>query len=368
MLKNLIKNISNLPGWRTDRKIVVIESDDWGSIRMASNESYKQLLSEGLTIDKGVGDRYNKYDTLASSQDLTFLFETLNSVKDSNNNSAKITAVSLTANPDFEKIRSSGFTEYFYEPFTTTLEKYNMKDSFALWKQGIAANIFVPEFHGREHLNIQPWLRALLSGDKEAVLAFNQGVWGYNRKSGMGFQAAFDLEHYSDLKKQKEIVSDGLRLFKEIHGYSAKFFVPPNGPINNELEKIAADGGIKFMSSPKIQKEVVGAGKTKTHFRYLGKRNSYKQIYITRNAFFEPSGSSEKEIHNCLAEIDMAFKFKKPAIISSHRVNYVGGLSKVNRDTSLRQLQQLLILIVKKWPSVEFMTSSELGDILKDQK
>lgn len=36
MLRTVIKNFSNLPGWRTNRKIVVIESDDWGSIRMPS--------------------------------------------------------------------------------------------------------------------------------------------------------------------------------------------------------------------------------------------------------------------------------------------------------------------------------------------
>ncbi|NTW32234.1 MAG: hypothetical protein HGB12_06370 [Bacteroidetes bacterium] len=34
---------SNIPGWRTDRKILVIESDDWGSIRMPSKETYSGL-------------------------------------------------------------------------------------------------------------------------------------------------------------------------------------------------------------------------------------------------------------------------------------------------------------------------------------
>ena len=37
--KNALRNLSNLPGWRTSRKIVVIESDDWGTIRMPSNKA-----------------------------------------------------------------------------------------------------------------------------------------------------------------------------------------------------------------------------------------------------------------------------------------------------------------------------------------
>jgi len=42
MLKEIkkiaMRNVANIPGWRTDRKIVVIESDDWGAIRMPSKE------------------------------------------------------------------------------------------------------------------------------------------------------------------------------------------------------------------------------------------------------------------------------------------------------------------------------------------
>ncbi|QYJ67300.1 polysaccharide (de)acetylase [Flavobacterium litorale] len=364
MLAKLVKNLSNLPGWRSNRKIVVIESDDWGSIRMSSSKSYQDLVSAGVTLGKGAGARYNQYDTLASREDLSFLFETLKNVKDKNNNAAKITAVSLSANPDFDKIKESGFENYYYEPFTKTLEKYNRENTFPLWSEGYNSNIFVPEFHGREHLNIQAWLRALQAGDKEALLAFEHGIWGYNRKSGIGFQAAFDLEYAKDLEEQKEIVKDGLRLFEELHGRKAKFFVPPNGPLNNQLEKVAADGGIVYMSSPKIQNEPLGEGNTKKHFRHVGKQNKHKQTYITRNAFFEPSGSSRNEVNRCLAEIELAFKWKKPAVISSHRVNYIGSLDSANRDNNLKQLKELLTTIMKRWPDAEFMTSSELGDII----
>lgn len=367
MFKNIIKTFSNIPGWRTNRKIVVIESDDWGSIRMSSNNSYNSLLKAGLNINTGAGARYNKFDTLASSEDLSSLFETLNNVKDKHHNSAKITAVSLTANPDFEKIKADNYQNYYYESFTTTLERYNKTGAFELWQQGTKENIFVPEFHGREHLNIQTWLRDLKQGNKEALLAFEHEVWGYNSKNGIGFQAAFDLEFASDVEQQKEIISDGLILFEKLHGYRASFFVPPNGPLNNQLELTASEGGIKFMSSPKIQHEVLGEGRTKKHFRYLGKKNKYGQLYITRNVFFEPSGTATDQVDIALKQIELAFKFKKPAVISSHRVNYIGGLEVTNRENSLKELQRLLHLIVKKWPEVEFMTSSELGAIIRNK-
>ena len=53
MIKNLLKNISNLPGWRTNRKIVVIESDDWGSIRMPSLTIFEKFALKGLDLTSG---------------------------------------------------------------------------------------------------------------------------------------------------------------------------------------------------------------------------------------------------------------------------------------------------------------------------
>ncbi|HTO14544.1 MAG TPA: hypothetical protein VLZ83_02185 [Edaphocola sp.] len=118
-------------------------------------------------MDKCAGTRYNKYDTLTSKQDLSLLFETLNSVKDQHHHAVKITAVSLTTNPYFERIKVDSFQNY-YKPFATTLERYNKTGVFELWQQGTKENIFIPEFHGREHLNIQLWLRVLQEVNKEA--------------------------------------------------------------------------------------------------------------------------------------------------------------------------------------------------------
>ena len=43
-LKHRLSNIIyNIPGWRTKRHIVVIESDDWGAIRMPSRQVFDFL-------------------------------------------------------------------------------------------------------------------------------------------------------------------------------------------------------------------------------------------------------------------------------------------------------------------------------------
>ena len=79
-LKSALRvNVSNIPGWRTKRHIVVIESDDWGSIRMSSLENFNRMLKAGMPVDKS---HYNLYDALESNDDLIALMETLSKFKD----------------------------------------------------------------------------------------------------------------------------------------------------------------------------------------------------------------------------------------------------------------------------------------------
>ena len=114
------KDLYNIPGWHTRRHLIVIESDDWGSIRTPSYEAYNNLLNKGIRVDR---DPYCRYDNLATANDLSNLFEVLSSVKDSKGHPAVITANTVTCNPVFEKIKADKFNKYHYELFTDTLKR-----------------------------------------------------------------------------------------------------------------------------------------------------------------------------------------------------------------------------------------------------
>jgi hypothetical protein len=370
MIKNLIKNLSNLPGWRTNKKIIVIESDDWGAIRMAQNSALEKIIKGGVKFYDSDEERYLTNDSLESNNDMSNLFDVLSSHKDSTKREAVFTAVSVVANPDFNRISKNNFEEYYYEPFTETLKRYPNHDKvYGLWKEGINRRLFVPQFHGREHLNVQNWMQGLKSGNKDTITAFENGVYGItptNPLNHVSYQAAFDLDKPEEINYQKTIIKEGLDLFENLLGYRSTFFVPTNGPFNNKLELTLLDSGIKYIGASKIQKQPIGKGKTKTSFHYLGQENQYGQTYLTRNAFFEPSSLIHKDwVSACLYDIQTAFKWNKPAIISSHRVNYIGSLNSINRDKGLLELNKLYKQILKIWPDVIFMTSTELGELIK---
>lgn len=360
-----------MPGWRISRKILIIESDDWGSIRMPSLKAFETLNKKGLNLSQGDAYRYNQNDSIASETDFTALFDLLTSIKDHKGNHPVFTAMSLVANPDFEKIKKHRFQEYFYEPITETLKRYYPNDNvFQWWQEGIKRKLFVPQFHGREHLNVAAWMKALQQNDSDTHAAFNEGCWGFRNKHpyNVRYQAAFDLTDPAEICQQHKIIKEGLNLFNNIFGYNASFFVPPNGPFNNSLEKTAALEGIKFMSTSKIQREALGFGKTRKRLHYLGQKNSNGQLYITRNCFFEPSQAGADWVAACLKDIEIAFFWNKPAVISSHRVNYIGALNETNRKNGLSNLKALLNKALLKWPDIEFMTSQELGDLMLAQK
>ncbi len=61
--------VSNLFGWRTNRKLIVIESDDWGSVYMSDKRALEEMKTKGIPLDS----HYLKNDTLESNEDMEML-------------------------------------------------------------------------------------------------------------------------------------------------------------------------------------------------------------------------------------------------------------------------------------------------------
>jgi hypothetical protein len=107
-------------------------------------------------------------------------------------------------------------------------------------------------------------------------------------------------------------------------------------------------------------------GKPKIKHHILGEKNKIGQSYLIRNALFEPSENTNKDwVNSCLKEIDIAFRWHKPAIISSHRVNYIGFIDEKNRSRNIHDLKSLLTRMLEKWPDIEFMSSDKLAQLIR---
>ena len=367
----LSNHLVNFQGATTNRKIVVFESDDWGSIRMPSVDTYESLLKEGIRVDKSP---YCINDNLCDSEDIEMLFDILKKHKDTNGNPAVITANAVVANPNFEKIKASGFEHYAYEKIDRTFERFFPNSNpMVLWKEGLKQGIFIPQFHGREHVNVPFWLDKLKKNDLVFTKAFEHHCWGissdvYN-KYPKSVQASFDYDDESELDFMKESVIDGLKIFEELFGYKSKSFIPNNYTWPSLLDKTLTENGVEIMQGMKYQllPKPKGEMKRKMVRRFNGQiKNGLLQT--VRNVQFEPSLLTERErknvVKNTLHQIAASFFWKKPAVVSVHRINFCGSLHRENRDANLKFFSTLLQEITKRWPDSEFMDTVSLANTI----
>ncbi|MCA1919179.1 MAG: hypothetical protein LDL38_07250 [Flavobacterium piscis] len=372
MINNLKQTLSrlivNFPGWRTNRKIVVIESDDWGSIRMPNRDTYDKLLKLGLRVDK---DPYCTFDALESKQDLEAIYNVLSEFKDKNNRNPIITFNTVVANPDFKRIEENNFEHYIYESFDKTLNKYYGDDTFEYWLIGIKEGFIKPQFHGREHLYVKKWMTHLRSRFEPTYTAFKHNTFGLtsfvDKRTPGDYMGAFNSGELSDLKCFEEILEDGLKIFTQLFGFSSKSFIATTYTWSPYLERKISQLGIKYLQGMVHQRIPVDDDHRFVYKKnnFTGFRSHYGLIYLTRNCYFEPSQNPTFDwINDCLKRIKIAFFWGKPVILSTHRLNFIGTIFRENRENNIKLFKILLKNITQMYPNVEFMSSDELGDLI----
>lgn len=360
----------NWGGWRTDRKLLVIESDDWGSIRMPSRRVYEACLNAGYPVDQ---TWFERYDSLLSESDLELLFEVLASFKDRAGRHPVITANVIMGNPDFDAIAASQFETYHHEPLEATFAKYPAHGRcLELWGKGQDQGVFFPQFHGWEHLNVALFMRALQENDPVAHFAFSHKMpgcipHGPVRRPNLYVETT---RFRSEKEKSQALASqlEGLAMFEKHFGFRSRTLIPTNYVWSSDFDEAVASAGVEAIQGGSMLKEQQVDGSSLRTRHRMGDRNAHGQTYLARNATFEPSQSRAPRMESaerCLHEIAVAFQMRKPAVISSHRINFCGFIDERNRDENLVALDYLLQTTLRRWPDVEFVTSVDLLNLIR---
>jgi hypothetical protein len=364
--------LSLLLSQKVNKRIVVFESDDWGSARMPNREAYLNSLKKGYPVNKDVN---SQFDCLESSEDLQDLFDLISGFEDSNSNHPIFTTNFLVTNPDYEKIQNQGYSQYHYQALDETYQNgQNTAKNIELLKAAKNENLISIQSHGREHLNVSRYINDLIKNDPNAHFSLKNhmpGIVFKNEQNIISNDYVVAWEHHNDhdLIEKGVIIKDGLILFEKIFGFKAESFIACNYVWHPNLEQQLNEAGIKFIQGIPIQFIPKGQYKGFNHkFHYTSQTNKLNQVFIVRNAHFEPIMGGEQALNACLKRIERAFDLNIPAIISTHRINYVSGMDKQNRQYGLKYLKKLLDSILKTWPDVIFMSSVELGYFLQNKK
>jgi len=359
----LLRNLTNAVGWRSLRKLVVFESDDWGAIRTPDRDTYNRLLRAGIRVDLSA---YDRLDCLENREDFQALMNVISDHRDASGRPAVFTFNTVLGNPDFEAIRRDEFNSFHHQDLFKSYRYYHDEDLEPDWRKAIEEGLIRPQFHGREHLNVPLWMFDLRMGHTATTAAFNLQFYGLTTATSSARQknylAAFWAESVAQLQSAKERLTIGMELFKDTFGYLSTTFTPCNFVLPAELLSILSADGVGLIQGQRgqfVPDPMGGHGYIRRAF--TGQKSNFGPLYSVRNVMFEPFESARADwVDRAMREISGAFRFGKPAIVSSHRVNYAGGMSQQHRNRSLRLLNQLLAEIRGRWPDVEFITSDEL--------
>lgn len=362
-MREILKKIFDFPVQKCNKKQLIILSDDWGSIRIKSAKDQQALIKKGLTIN----NRFDQYDSLETNEDLELLFEVLTKYKDNKGNHPVITAVTNTGNPDFLKIKEANFQEYAYETIDKTYQRYDHSNKvLGLIEKGIENNIFIPQSHGREHVQMNWWMNEIKIKnsftrkffENEFFFTPTQFLNGNYRNRDIA--AAFDVMTQNDIESQKRIIKSALNDFEQLFGYRSKLFTPPAMFYSPTIENELKNHGVEWLDVGRFFKVPLVGGSEKRQLNYLGRKKKSGLKVLVRNGMFEPNISdSDNGVSRALNDIEQAFKAKQPAILSNHRATFVGRIDLKNREKGLKSLNELLKAVTKKWPDVEFISATD---------
>ncbi|MFO7901561.1 MAG: hypothetical protein R6U98_02780, partial [Pirellulaceae bacterium] len=273
---------------------------------------------------------------------------------------------------------AQGDQGYQYESLTRTFKRLAAdqpaayEGAWALWQEAIRGGLLKPQFHGREHLNVEVLERKLKAGDRALKINIeNRSMAGLGDESslpGVGFTHGFGLWERSETARHREIISDGLKLFEQVFGFRSKTFTPPAQKLHPELHPFVESQGVCAIDKPLHCVRRLDRERTVREFNALGRRRGQEHVSLVRNVVFEPTNErSFDAVGLALNQVAAAFRWRKPAIISSHRVNFCGHIEEDNRRFGLNALRRLLQGIVQRWPDVQFISADELAERIETE-
>jgi hypothetical protein len=273
------------------------------------------------------------------------------------------------ANPDFEKIKADNYQTYHRETFKDTYKRYSRDlQLMEAWQDGISQNIFVPEYHGREHIATAFWLKCLREDNNQLKVAFDKGFVGHSPEGTpnliKNFRPNYYIAQQSELEELRQSLEEGIDIFKMSFRLSPVVFNAPNGVFIPELNHSLLKKGIKYNAVPRKRWDRDEHGNYQPVTYTTGQRTKEGLTCYVRNCNFEPTDDHYKGIGHVMNQIKGAFLCGKAAIIGTHRANFVGGINEANRTKGLNELDTLLKQILIKWPDAIFMSSRQYAELL----
>lgn len=346
----VLQRLRHWANWRCQELVIVFESDDWGLQRKACAD---------LIQPYGEPSEWACEQT-ESEDDLEKLYKVLECHKDENQRPPSFTANFVTANPNFEKIRQEGFTEYYDISINDHNKKLKSK-----WMNGVDRGIFHPQYHARSHFWTAAWLQDLRENVPGSRHLFDQtcnGGLSLLKQEGWRYHSEYIFWKTAEQMQKQQLLdwlSMGLSFFQDCFGFASLSTIAPNYIFTPATAQAWLDKGIKIVQGAGYR--IVRGHNSEKIIRshVLGERLSGNLLSMIRNVKFDPRPQRPQHgFKNTFAWIQKLLPHHIPIIIDTHRINYVGPW----KEKAFEELNSLLRALKPYHP--RFLTTTELGEAI----
>ena len=313
--------------------VLIIESDDWGPGPVEHADSLRRII-----------------DVLLAHRDATA-------------RPAIMTIGAVLAVPDTVAIRAAGYASYRRRMLSDP-EFLPIKQTLL---QGRERGVLAIQLHGMEHCwpgtllelareagEVRNWLETSSGFDTESLPSAVQSRW-----TDVSALPSCPLGETAI----RDAVAEETQAFSQCFGEQASVVVPPTFVWSRTVERHWANSGVRVIVTPGKRLTLRDAngkpgGEDKTILN--GDRSEDGMIYLVRDVYFEPSLGHDAK--RALDDAESRFSLGRPALLETHRFNFVGDPAV--RDSSLAELDRLLMLARDRYPGLRFMNSCELAEAM----
>lgn len=352
--------------WNRHRA-VVFEGDDWGSCEFARNRADADVLASMLETVAGAVVGIHLAGTLETPQDLNRLYGILAGARGADGQRAVFTAFVCVGNPDYAAVRASGFNAYADIGIDAGVPPgWERGDVVGAWRTGMAQGVFAPEFHSNlHHTSPELWLERLRA----------EGAKGDFARAAFERSVFTQTEHLPEfarmnVRRQADWVRTGVERFTRVTGYAPACAVTSDAcPVTETVWSIHGirTVGLKRCVDHDDRAIVYHSKPWNNQDRHspMGAYNAVNDlVYLNRNVFFEcASGAPDQLAEAVLPVIRRRWAANEPAVICTHRANYV-SLNPAIPESGFRELASLLGALSRA--GARFITSAELGDLYRN--
>jgi hypothetical protein len=301
-------------------KAVVLESDDWGLCAWAADREAWAALAGTPAFRSRAGQRYGG-STLESAADVKALAALLLEQRGGDGRPPVWQANTVMANPDYERLATS---------VPDALPLKELPDVPARWSRpglwdevGRArdAGVWWIELHGLHHLPESAWLAALRRGDADARMAL-----GVQSPVCVAVEASGEYDPSEPAETRRRNLARAVARFHTLAGRRPRSLCPPDYRWDESLEADAERHGVTTIQGkaeqacgpfPPLRRLLVG-------LRWPHAPGA--RFYMPPRIAFEPcgpeAGRARAAVERTLAAARAQWKRRRPAVISTHRLNY----------------------------------------------